>query len=504
MRLSVNAAAAAVLAASLVVSYAQSSGTTPPAKKHAATKKEKMPPPPSVADQINALRQEFQGQIDSLKSDLAAKDVQLKQAQQTAADAQAKADKAEADAMAQQQAVAQNQAAVTTLESTVTDVKANTVNLVGTIQDVQAHEIKRTELSDLAFGKVKIGATFFADWSYWSDWDGSTAFIDQTTPTSVNDQNFNTFEVSRSYINLYYTPKDAATLRITPDIYRNTDGSLALRLKYGYVDLNKLFAGVDSISKVKVTFGVTQNPVVPWEEDLNAHRYTYKIPLDFSAGMSSSYAGVHVHGPVVIDGKTYLDTDLGVYTNGKYSTPELASGKQFMGRLTYYPMGTKVDQTGLGVTIFGDYGETNKNSSSAASGQYEQDRTVFLAHYQTSDKAYMINFQYDLFHNIAGSSAGPTSQGFAFEGNARLGGKKSPFQLWGLYQYYEPYSDTSKNQATMYERTVGGIAYKYNSNLTLALGDSNLHYLNPTAAAAQSTPVVDDANALSVWSQFSF
>ena len=114
----------------------------------------------------------------------------------------------------------------------------------------------------------------------------------------------------------------------------------------------------------------------------------------------------------------------------------------------------------------------------------------------------LINGQYDLRHNI--KSNGNLQTGFAFEGNARLSGKKSPFQLFGTYSYYEPYSNfvNKTNQATMYERTVGEIAYKYNGNLTLAVGDSNLHYLNPTAAAAAG--VVDDANAVSVWSLFSF
>jgi hypothetical protein len=135
MKFRVNAAAAAILAASLVVSYAQTSGTPPPVKKHATTAKAKMPPPPSVADQINALRQEMQSQIDALKTSLADKDAQLRQAQQTATDAQAKADKAEADAMAQQQAFTQNTTAVTTLQSTVTDLKANQLSLATTVSD---------------------------------------------------------------------------------------------------------------------------------------------------------------------------------------------------------------------------------------------------------------------------------------------------------------------------------------------------------------------------------
>ena len=95
-----------------------------PAKKHAARKAAK-PKGPTVEEQIQALRQEMQGQIDSLKNNLADKDAQLKQAQQAAADAQAAAAKAQQAADAQQQAVTDNTAAVSTLQSTVTDMKAN-------------------------------------------------------------------------------------------------------------------------------------------------------------------------------------------------------------------------------------------------------------------------------------------------------------------------------------------------------------------------------------------
>ncbi len=67
-------------------------------KKTPVAKKAKTPPGPTVEEQIQSLRQEFQGQIDGLKSNLADKDAQLKQAQQAAADAQAAAAKAQAAA----------------------------------------------------------------------------------------------------------------------------------------------------------------------------------------------------------------------------------------------------------------------------------------------------------------------------------------------------------------------------------------------------------------------
>ena len=48
--------------------------TPPRLRKNMRTKKQ--PPKPTVEEQINALRQELQAQIDGLKSDLAAKDAQ--------------------------------------------------------------------------------------------------------------------------------------------------------------------------------------------------------------------------------------------------------------------------------------------------------------------------------------------------------------------------------------------------------------------------------------------
>ena len=132
-------AVVAFLAASLVGSNAYAGDPPAPAKKHAAKK----PPKPTVEEQINALRQEFQGQIDSLKTDLATRDTQLKQAQQAAADAQAAAQKAEADATAGQQSVTENAATVSTLQTTVNDIKANNVSLATTVSD-ETSAIKKT------------------------------------------------------------------------------------------------------------------------------------------------------------------------------------------------------------------------------------------------------------------------------------------------------------------------------------------------------------------------
>jgi Skp family chaperone for outer membrane proteins len=160
MKLTVQSAAAALLAASLVVSYAQTGSTGAPARKHAAAKKAAAPAGPTVQEQIDAMKQQFQGEIDGLKADLAAKDEQLKQAQQTAADAQAAAAKAEADATAQQQAYTDNTKAVTTLQSTVTDLKANQASLADTLS-TETTNIKKAinEPSEIHFKGATLSFT---------------------------------------------------------------------------------------------------------------------------------------------------------------------------------------------------------------------------------------------------------------------------------------------------------------------------------------------------------
>ncbi|HEY1767709.1 MAG TPA: hypothetical protein VGG26_08640 [Terracidiphilus sp.] len=134
MKFRFSAAVSAMLAISLVASHAQTSDAARPAARHAA-RRPKTPPGPSVEEQIETLRLQLQTQIDTLKSDLAGKDAQLKQAQQQAADAQAAAARAQAAADSQQQTFTENAAAVSTLQSTVTDMKSANAAVVSSLTD---------------------------------------------------------------------------------------------------------------------------------------------------------------------------------------------------------------------------------------------------------------------------------------------------------------------------------------------------------------------------------
>jgi hypothetical protein len=131
MNWKLKSVAAIALAASAIGTFAYASDATPPKKHKPAAKKADAPCCAATEDQIKQLRQDLQSQIDGLKSDLAAKDAALRDAQQKAADAQASADKANAAAAG----VADNAAAVSALQGTVSDLKANQASLATTVSD---------------------------------------------------------------------------------------------------------------------------------------------------------------------------------------------------------------------------------------------------------------------------------------------------------------------------------------------------------------------------------
>ncbi len=374
------------------------------------------------------------------------------------------------------------------------------------------------KLSDLAYGKVKIGATVYGNFTHYTDTGAAPAFQDlPTTQLGQGNSGLNEFELTRAYINLFYTPNEHVTARITPDIYRGPDGSLLYRLKYGFVDFQQYF-GEGAFKKDKLTFGQTQQPLTDWEEGLSGYRYAYLTPWNYLS-LSSTYVGAKLHGPIEFNGKEYLDYDLGVFTTASFHAVETNDKKQVMGRLTVYPFGTKSDRTGLGFTVFENYGYNTKLPSQIST---PLNRLSILAHYQTHDKAYQIAFEYQLGRNalstgqlfggappIAGSPfttlAGTVlsgthtrQQGFDFFGHARLG--HSPFSVWGLYQYFQPNTNFGAENPLDFARTVGGISYKVTDHFDFAFGDQNFHWLNPNTGTAHGP----DTNGIVIWTEFNY
>ena len=264
--------AAGILAASLVVSYAYASDPTPPAKKHAATRKAKAPAGPTVEEQIQSLRLEFQGQIDSLKSSLAEKDAQVKQAQQAAFDAQAAAAKAQAAADAQQQAVNENAAAATTLKATVEDMRNVNAIAVGSITDETAAIKKAIANPDVInFKGVTISPTgsFLAAETVWRQ--GATGGDINTPFTGVPLANSDASQLSE-----FYGSGRQSRIAI------KAIGKLPAMTLSGYYELDWLSAGVTSNNNQSNSYTLRQRQL--WADAL------LNSGWDFSGGQGWSLA----------------------------------------------------------------------------------------------------------------------------------------------------------------------------------------------------------------------
>jgi len=266
MNLTLNAAAAAILAASLVVSYAQTSGANPPAKKHAAAKKPAAPAGPTVQQQIDDMKQQFQGEIDGLKADLATKDEQLKQAQQTATEAQAAAAKAEADATAQQQAVTDNASAVSTLQGTVSDLKINAVSLATTVSDETTNlkkAIANPDAINFKGSTLSFTGSFLEAATVWRQ--GATGDDINTGASSVPLQNADGAQMSEFFGS---ARQSRLALKAT--------GKIASMTMAGYYEADWLSSGTTSNSNQSNSYTMRQREL--WADAKTANGW------DFSGG----------------------------------------------------------------------------------------------------------------------------------------------------------------------------------------------------------------------------
>jgi hypothetical protein len=409
-----------------------------------------------------------------------------------------------------------------------------------------AKAVPVTQASDsieLAQGKVRIGALLYADWADYYKTGFGPQFLTQINPAGAGNDGYNTFEINRTYLNLFFSPNDNITFRLTPNIYRQFAGvnalkygsvtgigasaneNLTFRLKYAYVDIKNLFKDSPTAKGVTLTLGQLQNPLVDWEENLWSYRYIALTPWNYLS-LSSTQTGVSLHGPLQSNGKTYLDFNAGIYTQASFHAYEQAESKQLMARATVYPFGSAGNYQGLGITGFYDYARSNAYPETARTiGIY---RGVAMIHYATKNNMSNIAFEYDFGRNAFSSGnlfsgsgpidafglgtspyAGMTAvikaiqgtdrtkqQGYNVFGHLQLG--KSPFQLFGWFEKFQPNTEAKKNPAD-FDRIIAGVQYRANKNLRFAFDFQNLIFTHgqftiPSSDLVYFSPPLAGAN----------
>jgi hypothetical protein len=226
--------------------------------------------------------------------------------------------------------------------------------------------------------KFRIGALAYLDYSAYTHTGFGPQTLENVNPPGPGNNGFNSFDISRVYTNIYYTPTDDLLFRFTPEVYRangtatassvsstsatasNLTGNLNVRLKYAYIQYTGLLDGLQPLKDGNLTLGAQPNPFIPWQEDMYQYRFVNLGPWNY-VGLSSSQIGLQANGPVKLYGgeATYLEYGAGVYDAGTFRSQTQSAWPQMMGRLTAYPFGADWRYQGLGLTGFYNYGWGN-------------------------------------------------------------------------------------------------------------------------------------------------
>lgn len=373
-----------------------------------------------------------------------------------------------------------------------------------------------------------LSTLIYMDWAYYLNTGYGPQFLTQLTPPGPGNDGFNSFDLTRTYINLVWKPSDRFTIRLTPNVYReldtsatvdtskssqvatNVNGNLSFRLKYGYMQVNDVWHGMN------VRLGQMENPLIPWEEDLYGYRFVNLVPLNYLA-YSSTDLGVAVQGPVDIDGTKWADYWLGFYNGSSFHALELNETRSPQGRVTLYPAAFDPTWKKLGLTYFMSYGYTNVAPDT-------QDavirRLAALLHFD--DRYGGIAFEYDQtknqnsFANFFTGAAPPQTipdpndptvkipnplaqlytrilnpeavgRGYSLFGHLNLG--DSDFSLFGMWQRWYP-NENVPNDPLDFDRVVGGLAWRATSWMRVAVDSQNLMYVNKGPAVPADTHAI--------------
>src|SRR5579863_5675459 len=315
--------------------------------------------------------------------------------------------------------------------------------------------------------KFHVGALFYGDYRFYTHAGFQPQELTQlNNPGQGGNNDYNSFDITRTYLNFFFFPTKDWTLRLTPNLYKtvgssndkigqttgfgsNLDGNLGVRMKYAYIQYANLWNDVPALKGGTLTMGEIPNPLVAWEEDLYGYRYVNLTPWNYLS-LSSTQTGVSMEGPVKLYGgeRTYLEFGVGVYTNASFHAFEQTDTKQVMAKLTAYPFGALWRFQGLGLTGFYNYGYGNTTPDNEGINtpfkgtDAHITRIAALVHYATSQWNIAGEFDYgnnaftlgNMFSGSGpadafGTATGPAVQGttagdLALSGNTKCSSTK--------------------------------------------------------------------------------
>jgi hypothetical protein len=280
----------------------------------------------------------------------------------------------------------------------------------------------------------------------------------------------NNFDVTRAYVNVIGKFPSGLGTRVTADIYRNTDGSLAYRLKYAYA------AYTPEHSALTFKLGEIHTPWLDWEEALWDYRMQGQMAIERGGYLSSSDLGFGVDGNWKQD---LVNAQVGLYNGENYNRAPGDQRKDAMGRVSVRLLETG-DPSRVGGLRLTGYGHVGKPTGGGI-----RDRWIGMASYKS--KLFTLAGEYARTKDRqdappAPSTPTPTVDGqiLSFFGTLRVPNSRAA--IIGRVDIADPDKDTADDQLT---RFIAGVSYQLTPALRLLADIDNVGFETDTPTPAQ-------------------
>lgn len=277
---------------------------------------------------------------------------------------------------------------------------------------------------------------------------------------------FNSFDITRAYVNFRRKFNDGISTRVTTDLYRASNGSYNIRLKYAYL------AWTPKNSPLTFRFGQSTTPWLDWQEGLWGYRLQGPMPLDRSGYVTSSDIGADMDGNF---SKNLFDFQFSLVNGEGYHAGEGDQHKDVEARvsLRLVPSDDGGSRGGLRATVYGGIG--------APVGGGVRDRYIGELSYKSSRITLAAEIAAARTRTGAASATNPTVPAQIMAVFGVLNIPNSPVSLIARVDHVDPNTNASNDAHTI---VIGGVGYKPAKNVLL-LADFNLTSYQGTPSASQ-------------------
>ena len=293
---------------------------------------------------------------------------------------------------------------------------------------------------------------------------GGVAYAQYVYQLKDTANHFNNFDVTRAYINVIGKFAYGIGTRVTADIYRNTDGSLAYRLKYAYA------TWTPEKSALTFKFGLLHTPWLDWEEHLWDYRMQGQMAMERTGYLSSADFGAGIDGNWGFD---KVNMQMGIYNGENYNKPVGDKQKDLMGRVSVRLLGTDQGGRDGGLRLTG-YGQVGKPTSGGR-------RHRFIGMLSYRSKVVTLAAEYAATKDTASAPVSGLKKGRVISAFGVLRVPKSKVQIIGRFDSTDPNTKVDNDRTS---RIIAGLAYQFSDNLRV-LGDfDHLTYQGGTTTPA--------------------